>query len=81
MAKIIQSGNSSINVVDNEKVEKLQANLDWEQAFGEASIITKSFGVVAHSVSLYGIDIKNKDATIQYLIRKNKNAFPNLTIF
>lgn len=80
MAKILQSGNLSSNVEDNEEVEKLQGNLDWAQALGEASIITKSFGVVAHGVSSHRIDMKNKDSTIQYMIRKNKNAFLNLTI-
>lgn len=80
MVKMLQSGNLSILVVDNGKVEKLQANLDWAQGLGDASIITKSFGMVAHGLSLHKIDMKNKEATIQYLTRKNKNAFPNLTI-
>ena len=69
-----------IQVVDNRVVEKLQANLDWAQELGDVSIITKSFGVVAYGVSLHKIDMKDKEATIQYLTRKNKNAFPNLII-
>ena len=54
--------------------------MEWTQALGEASVIKKLFSVVAHDVSLHKIDMKNKDATIQYLTRKNKNTFPNLTI-
>lgn len=80
MVKMLQNGNLSIQVVDNGEVEKLQANLDWAQGLGDASIITKSFGVVAHGVSLHKIDMKDKEATIRYLTRKNKNAFLNLTI-
>lgn len=36
--------------------------------------------MVAHGVSLHKIDMKNKAVTIQYLTRKNNNAFPDLTI-
>ena len=55
-------------------------NLDWAQVLGDASIITRSFGMVAHGVFSPKIDMKDKKATIRYLTKKNKNVFPNLII-
>lgn len=80
MVKILQSRNVQIQVVDNGEVEKLQANLDWVQGLADASIITKFFAVVAPGVSFHKIDMKDKEDTIRYLTKKNKNLFPNLTI-
>ena len=67
-------------MVDNGEVGKLLGNLDWAQGLGNASISIKFFGIVAHDVSLHKIEMKDKEATIWYLTRKNKNALPNLII-
>lgn len=76
---MLHNRNLSIQMINNGEVEKLQINLDWAQRLGDASIITKFFGMVAHGVSLHKIDGKNKKFTIRYLTRKHKNIFPNLT--
>ena len=78
--QMLQSGNVSSQMVGGGEVQKLQANLDWAQALGDASIVTRSFGVVSHGVFLHKTDMEDKEATIRYLTRKVKNALPNLTI-
>lgn len=78
--KMLQSGNVSSQMVGGGEVQKLQANLDLTQALGDASIVTRSSGVVAHGVFLHKTDMEDKEVTIRYLTRKVKNALPNLTI-
>lgn len=78
IVKIFQNRNLFIQIVDNRKVEKVQANLNQTQGLGDASIIIKFFDMIAYGVFLYKIDIKNNKAIIRYLTRKNKNTFPKL---
>lgn len=77
---MLHSRNLSIQIIDNGEVEKPQVNLDYAQGLEDASIIIKSFGLIAHVVFLHKIDMKNKKAIIWYLTKKHKNVFPNLTL-
>lgn len=47
-------------MVDNTKLKKLQANLNWAQVLKEDKVIIKIFCIVFYGIFLYKIDIKNK---------------------
>lgn len=68
--------------MDNTEVHKLRENTNWiRKAFGEGvELITKFYGVVANGVSIHKVKPENKDASIQYLVDKNRSAFPGLSI-
>ena len=82
IAKISKEGNVAIQPVDGSEARKLRENTSWIWAvFGEgAELVTKSYRVVAHGVSSHKISPENKEASIQYLVDKNRNAFPDLSI-
>lgn len=82
IAKISKGGNIAIQPVDGTEARKLRENTNWiRTAFGEGvELITKSYGVVAHGVSMYKVNPENKEASIQYLVDKNRSAFPGLSI-
>lgn len=68
--KMCQSGG-----LNNKEVKKLLINLDFSSISEDIRIVSKPSSVVEKSVSLYKMDITNKEATIRYLSRKNKNFF------
>ena len=82
IAKISKGGNIAIQPVDGTEARKLREDTNWIwAAFGEGvELITKSYGVVAHEVSIYKVNPENKEASIQYLVDKNRSAFPGLSI-
>lgn len=82
VAKISKGGNVAIQPVHGTEARKLRENTNWIwAAFGEGvELVTKSYGVVAHGISSHKINPENKEASIQYLVDKNRNAFPDLSI-
>ena len=82
IAKISKRGNIAIQPVDGIEARKLRENTNWIQAaFGEGvELIIKSYRAVAHGVSIYKVNPENKEASIQYLVDKNRSAFSGLSI-
>ncbi len=82
IAKVSKGGNIAIQPIDNTEAQNLRMNTNWVRAAfgGEADLITRSYGVVAHGVSIHKVNPKSKDASILYLEEKNRSAFPGLFI-
>ncbi len=82
IAKISKWKNIAIQPVDSTEAQKLQENTNWiRAAFGEeAEPITKWYWVMANRVSIYKVNTENKEASIQYLVDKNRSAFLALSI-
>lgn len=62
IAKVSKGGNITIQPIDNTEAQNLRINTSWVQAAfgGEAELITRSYGVVAHGVSIHKVNPKSK---------------------
>ena len=62
IAKVSKGGNIAIQPIDNTEAQNLRINTSWVRAAfgGEAELITRLYGVVAHGVSISVVSSPSK---------------------
>lgn len=77
----LKSGDIVVYTANDIVIKKLLENDSWTELLGrEAKPITRTFGVVAHTVRIDSIDLSHKEITIEKIRAKNAASIPGLEI-